>query len=209
MKTEDLLRILAEDTLPRPGARQVLMRWIGPAMAVAFLAMAATLGLRDGLVAALSQPLVGLKMVLPLVLAAAALPLALVLARPGATGQGRWLLIAPALAALAAAYAWIVTPEGARMMAFTGKSIGICLISIPLLSLPILAAVMRALRHGAVTAPGRAGAVAGLAAGGLATAIYAMHCIEDSPMFYATWYSLGILAAAGIGAALGPRFLRW
>jgi hypothetical protein len=95
------------------------------------------------------------------------------------------------------------------MMAFTGKTITACLLSIPLLALPILGALLLALRHGAVLAPIRAGAVAGLAAGGLATAVYALHCIEDSPLFYATWYSLGILIVAALGALLGSRLLRW
>jgi hypothetical protein len=209
MKTEDLLKVLAEDTLPRPGAGQILARWIGPSLVVAFLALIATLGLREGLFDALVQPLVGLKLVLPLVLAAAALPLALQLARPGARPRSHWLWIAPLVALLAAGYAWVITPDGARMMAFTGKTIAGCLVSIPLLSLPILGVMLLALRQGAVVAPVRAGAVAGLAAGGLGAAIYALHCIEDSPMFYATWYSLGIVIVATLGAALGPRLLRW
>ena len=32
---------------------------------------------------------------------------------------------------------------------------------------------------------------------------------EVSAIFVLTWYSLGILLAAGIGALLGPRLLRW
>lgn len=209
MKTEDLLNMLTHDTLSDPGAGQVLARWIGPALALAVVALLATLGLRDGLLDALARPLVGLKLVLPLVLAGGALPLALEFARPGAKPRSHWLWIVPVVALLAAAYAWVITPEGARMMAFTGKTITACLLSIPLLALPILGALLLALRHGAVLAPIRAGAVAGLAAGGLATAVYALHCIEDSPLFYATWYSLGILIVAALGALLGSRLLRW
>jgi hypothetical protein len=30
-----------------------------------------------------------------------------------------------------------------------------------------------------------------------------------SAIFVLTWYSLGIVLAAGFGALVGPRFLRW
>ena len=41
--------------------------------------------------------------------------------------------------------------------------------------------------RGGTTAPALAGLVAGLAGSGLAAAIYAVHCTEDSPLFYVTW----------------------
>ena len=40
-------------------------------------------------------------------------------------------------------------------------------------------------------------------------ALYAIHCTEDSPLFYAVWYGLAILVATAIGAALGRFLLRW
>jgi hypothetical protein len=51
--------------------------------------------------------------------------------------------------------------------------------------------------------------VGGLAAGGLAAAIYALFCDQDSPLFVATWYVLGVLIVTAIGAAIGSRLLRW
>jgi hypothetical protein len=51
--------------------------------------------------------------------------------------------------------------------------------------------------------------VAGLIAGGLAAALYATHCTDDSPLFVATWYSIAIGAVAVLGALLGRRLLRW
>jgi hypothetical protein len=54
-----------------------------------------------------------------------------------------------------------------------------------------------------------AGAVAGLAAGAFAATVYCLHCQEVSALFVLTWYSLGILLAASVGALLGPRLLRW
>ena len=53
------------------------------------------------------------------------------------------------------------------------------------------------------------GRLAGLASGGLATAIYALHCTEDNPLFFVTWYGLAILLMAGVGALCGRWVLRW
>ena len=44
------------------------------------------------------------------------------------------------------------------------------------------------------TRPRASGALAGLLAGAIAAAIYALHCTETSPLFYAIWYGLAILA---------------
>jgi hypothetical protein len=54
-----------------------------------------------------------------------------------------------------------------------------------------------------------AGAAAGLTAGGLAAAIYSLHCPESAAPFVAIWYTLGILLPAAVGAVAGPRLLRW
>ena len=66
-----------------------------------------------------------------------------------------------------------------------------------------------ALRHGAPTRPVLAGAVAGLAAGGLAAAFSAAHCTDESPLFVATWYTIAIAMLAALGAMLAPRVARW
>ncbi|MFM8989141.1 MAG: NrsF family protein [Alphaproteobacteria bacterium] len=38
---------------------------------------------------------------------------------------------------------------------------------------------------------------------------YALHCPEAALAFVATWYTAGIALAGALGAALGPRVLRW
>jgi hypothetical protein len=53
------------------------------------------------------------------------------------------------------------------------------------------------------------GAVIGLGAGAAAATVYCLHCPEASATFVLSWYSLGIGFAATIGAAIGPRLLRW
>jgi len=78
-----------------------------------------------------------------------------------------------------------------------------------ILSLPALAGALWALRGLAPTRPRAAGLAAGLLAGGLGAFGYALSCTELSPAFVAIWYSLGIALAGALGAALGPRILRW
>jgi hypothetical protein len=68
---------------------------------------------------------------------------------------------------------------------------------------------MLALRHGAPTKPGLAGAIAGLAASGIATTFYAANCTDDSPLFVIVWYPLAIGLVALIGFLGGLRFLKW
>ena len=89
------------------------------------------------------------------------------------------------------------------------SSIDICGRAIVALSVPMLAGLLIALRRGAPVHPTRCGALAGLAAGAFAATIYSLFCTEDSPLFYAVWYSLAIGAVAGLGALLGRMQLRW
>ena len=77
------------------------------------------------------------------------------------------------------------------------------------MSLPFLAATLWALRRGASTRPGLSGALAGLLSGAAAATVYAVHCTEDSPLFWSFWYVLAILFATALGALLGARVLRW
>jgi hypothetical protein len=66
-----------------------------------------------------------------------------------------------------------------------------------------------ALRRGAPARPALAGAVAGIAAAGIAATFYVTHCQNDSPLFLAAWYLLATAIVAGIGAIIGSRLLRW
>ena len=53
------------------------------------------------------------------------------------------------------------------------------------------------------------GALAGFAAGALATLVYTLHCPESGAPFVAVWYRLGMLIPTTAGALLGPRILHW
>jgi hypothetical protein len=54
-----------------------------------------------------------------------------------------------------------------------------------------------------------AGAMAGALAGSLGAVLYAAHCVDDSPLFVATWYGIAIALVTAVGALLGHRLLRW
>ncbi|NUB45795.1 DUF1109 family protein [Fertoebacter nigrum] len=213
MTTEALIATLAADAPTGPGLRLRLWRWLLPGLPVAGLAMigalALSLGLRDGLWAVLASPVLG-KALLPLAIAAAALLAALRLSRPLAPAPGSTL---PALLALLVVALLAVTlaqtPPSGWLAAATGPSIPVCLLTIPLLALLPMAVLLAALRQGASLDPARTGRMAGLAAGGLAAAVYALHCPEDSPLFFVIWYGLGVVIAGEIGRRAGARALRW
>ncbi len=209
MKTDDLIRILAEDTVAETAPARRLWPLLLPAVALSLVAVLLTLGPRPDLPGALISFVPAMRHVLSLSLFALALMAALRLARP----EGRPVLWPLALVAAAAlglvAWAWATTPPEARMMALTGKSSNICLFAIPVLSALPTAALFAALRGGATTAPRLAGALIGLAGGGAGAAVYAVHCTEVSPLFYVTWYALAILVVTAVSALAGPRILRW
>jgi len=54
-----------------------------------------------------------------------------------------------------------------------------------------------------------AGFAAGLLAGAIGAAGYALSCTEESTAFIAVWYSAGIVLTGLLGGALGGRLLRW
>ena len=100
-------------------------------------------------------------------------------------------------------------PRDTWMPRLVGRNSLVCLASVPLLAAPVLVAVLRVLQRGAPLRPALTGAVAGLLAGGLGAALYAAHCVDDSPLFVATWYTLAIALVAAAGALAGHRLLRW
>jgi len=77
------------------------------------------------------------------------------------------------------------------------------------MSLPLLAAALIALRHGAPTRPALAGAIAGLLSAGIAATFYASHCTDDSPLFVVTWYTIATALVTAVGALAGSRVLRF
>lgn len=211
MRTDDLIRALAADPAVRSATvarRFAILSGLGLIGAACLFVV--LLRPRADLSTMLATPRVAFKFVVTLVLAGAAGILALRQSRPeGKPGLRPALVPALALLAVAAAAELVVSPPDTWRRLLVGSNALACLGLIPLLSVPLLSAALAALRHGAPARPAYSGAVAGLFAGGLGAALYAMHCVDDSPLFVAAWYGLGIAAVAAVGAALGATTLRW
>jgi hypothetical protein len=212
MDTNELVRSLAADH----GTR---VRPIGWGLAIALtlaLPFTATmfmmrLGMRPDFMTATHNPFFVLKFVVTLALAFTSVALAARLVRPGADiAKAAWLLVIPLLLLGGGIAADMMLPESSPwMMRMRGSNSMVCLSAIPMLSLPLLVAALIGLRRGAATHPMLTGAVAGLVAGGIAATFYASHCIDDSPLFVATWYVVAIAFVALVGAVVGRRVLRF
>ena len=213
MDNEQIIASLTRDL--RPVARGALWRrlygyaatgWVGSALLFLLL-----LGPQPHLGEEFATLAPYLKLALSLAFGFAGWRLVRVSAIPGRPVAAP-LIGAAAIAVLAAVAAigwWVVDAQGRTSALVLGSSWSTCSPSILLLSIPLLAALLAAMRRFAPTRLRLAGFAAGLCAGGAAAAIYALYCSEYSPAFIAIWYSLGILAASVVGAVIGPRALRW
>jgi hypothetical protein len=212
METDQLIRSLAADNAHRA-------RPVGLVLSLALLAAApvslamflAELGVRPDVMTAMRNPFFNLKFAVTLALAISAIAVSLHLSRPEASLRGwAWLLLIPAGLLAAGIGGEMMMPQRMPMMTrLVGNNSRVCLMAIPLLSLPLLAAALIGLRHGAPSRPAVAGAMAGLLSAGLAATMYAAHCADDSPLFVATWYTLATALVAAIGAVAGPKVLRY
>lgn len=212
MKTEDLIGALVADlTATRTPFRRIFAGAIALGTVIAIGAFLLFIGLRPDIGQALESLRFLLKFAVTLSLLAAAIGLLSRLAVPGVS-TGRWalaLLAAPALLATAVVAELVALPVAAWRASLVGTNARLCLALIPFLAIGPLACLLLALRRGAPSEPGLAGAVAGLVAGGVAATLYASHCTDDSPLFVAAWYSLAIAIVSVAGYAIGSRCLRW
>jgi hypothetical protein len=212
LNTDDFIRLLASD---RAGSAMS----IGTRLAVAILAGFSisavlfwiTLGPRPDIAAAVMTPRFVAKIVESLALAGAATVLAVRMLHPGLTLRAGVILlaIAPVLLAIAVAIELAVVPPAHWQPRLVGSNSLVCMTAIPLLALAPFTLALWAARHGAPARPSLAGATIGLLAGGLAAALYAMQCTDDSPLFVAVWYDLAIAVITAMGALAGRRVLRW
>ncbi len=170
----------------------------------------AGLGVRPDIMTAMHNPLFDLKFVVTMALAISAITISLHLSRPEATLRGwAWLLLIPVGLLVGGIASEMMLPQRLPMMTrLVGSNSRVCLTAIPLMSLPLLAAALIGLRHGAPTRPAVAGAIAGLLSAGLAATLYAAHCTDDSPLFVASWYTTATALVTAIGALAGSRVLR-
>jgi hypothetical protein len=213
MDTEQLIQSLSRDV---PRVRPHAVGW---RLAVGILAgavvtaalMAGGLGINPQLHAALHGFSFWMKWTYTVSLGIAAITATARLARPtGRSLRPLWMLAAPVLLLIGIGIGELArTPARDWLAMWLGESWKICPWLVLTLSVPIFIGLLWSFRKLAPTRLRAAGATAGLAAGAWAATIYCLHCPEVSAIFVLTWYTLGILLAAGLGAVVGPRLMRW
>lgn len=213
MKTDELIAMLASDAgpvAPRVWQQRYALA-LGAGVLGALLLMVLLLGVRPDIADAVWLPMFWVKLVFPAVLAAVTLLAAVRLSRPGMTlGRLGSALAAPVLAIwLLAGLALLgAAPEDHGMLIW-GETWVACLVNVPLLSVPAFIGLLWVMKTLAPVRPALAGAAAGLLAGAVSAAVYALHCPELAAPFIGIWYTLGMLIPAAIGALVGARLLRW
>lgn len=212
MKTEDLIQALAVDGVHPPArlSRRLLAGLLAGA-ALAVVLFFATLHTRPDIVAAIRSPGFVYKLITALSLAATGGALLPQAARPLPVlhSRRRLLLVAPALLAVGVAIELCVQPAGLWLPRLMGHNAVHCLSLIPFLAAAPAGCLLIALQSGAPAQPAFAGAIAGLIAGGLGAALYALTCPDDSPLFVATWYTIAIALVTTLSACSARRLLRW
>src|SRR3982074_1946179 len=170
METDQIIRTLAADNAHRA-------RPVGFVLALALLAAApvsaamffAELGVRPDVMTAMRNPFFDLKFAVTLALAISAIAVSLHLSRPEASLRGfGWMLLVPAGLLVAGISGEMMMPQRLPMMTrLMGRNSMVCVTAVPAMSLPLLAAALFGLRHGAPTRPAVARALAGLGSGGV------------------------------------------
>jgi hypothetical protein len=213
MKTDDMISLLAANVAPADSG--VFARRFGWALLLggfgAVGLMALVFGIRPDIHLMLVTPLFWAKMAFPTGVAAAALFMAVRLARPGMpVGHGWKLVAAPAVAVwIAAAVVLVQAPGQERLSMLLGATWRTCPFNIALLSIPAFIAIFWAMKGLAPTRLHAAGAISGLLASSIATIAYCLHCPEMGVAFWAVWYLAGMVIPALLGALFGPKLLRW
>ena len=211
MNTDDFISALTQDSKVRWPFGRTLAVATASGVALAGIAFFLSIGFRPDIAQALDTGRFLLKFLVTLTLATMATGLISRIARPGVPA-GRWswaLLAAPILLGGAVVAELLVMPESTWMTRLVGSNARHCLTLIPFLAAAPLACLLIALRQGAPTRPGVAGAIAGLAASGVAATFYAANCPDDSPLFVATWYPIAMAIVVLVGYLAGSRFLKW
>lgn len=213
MNTDALIQSLSQTIKPvsrRAVARRIALGIVAGGIITVIL-IATGLGIRPDLDIAMRGYSFWVKWTYTLSLSIGALFMVGRLARPDVVGlRWLWLLLIPiGLLAAIGAMEMAHVPPGEWLAMWLGHSWKKCPWLVLTLAAPIFAGLLWSFRKLAPTRLRMAGAAAGLAAGSCAATLYCLHCPEVSAIFVLTWYTLGIGLAAGVGALLGPRALRW
>ncbi len=213
MNHSQLIELLSTDVPRVP--RHALGRRVGFGIVAGALVtlslVVSVLGVRPDLQVAIHGLPFWIKWTYTIALGSGAVHMVLRLARPNPTSlDGLWPLLLPVLLLAGVGAGELSrTPSDQWLALWFGGSWMICPWLVLTLAVPIFAGLLWSFRKLAPTRLRAAGATAGLAAGAWSAMLYCLHCPEASALFVLTWYSLGIVLAAGVGALLGPRWLRW
>lgn len=204
---EDLVLNLSVRRRETPATALILLS--GAAAVVGVLLL---FGLRLNFVFDLARLQFLFKVAYATALACAVIWLALRSGRPGVT-------LKPALALLAAVLAVGVMvsvgdlatmAKNDRVTALFGETWRVCARNIATLAIFPAPILVYTLRRMAPTDLRVTGAAVGASAGAVAASAYGLlFCPELSPAFVVTWYTLGVVVAAAIGAASAGRMLSW
>lgn len=213
MKTDELVEALSRHVEPVDfkvvGRRIALAAFAGLAVAVAAILFG--FGSRPDLWTFGAWTFLMVKVAFAAATAVAAIGSLIKLSRPGSRPKRGMLdVILPFLIIVTLALISLGSaPVSHWDRMVTGLALLECLLSIPIIAIVPFALTMWAVRQAAPTDLRRAGAFAGLVAGGISAVAYALHCTDDSLPFVALWYGGTIVVCTLAGAALGPRLLRW
>ena len=211
MKTENLIEALVVDR--GKSGKPLRSALIGALVLGGLVSLAVfliDLGVRADIMQALATWRFDLKVGMVLAALGVAFSLCIAWSRPLTPGHpGRRLLALAALALVAVAIELASLPSASWVPRLVGSNALICLVAIPTLALAPLVAVLMALRATAPASPALAGAAAGLLAAAAGAALYAFHCVDDSPLFVVSWYVTAAIPVVAVGAVAGHRLLRW
>lgn len=213
MDTEALITALAHDVKPVPRhaiERRLALGILAGGIGTITL-LAATIGFNPALGAVVRHHGFWVKWGYALSLGVLALGLVRALGRPdGSLPRWAWLFALPVLALAGLGVAEMArVPPGQWLAMWLGESWMVCPWLVLAMALPVFVGLLWSFRRMAPTRLRLAGAAAGLASGAIGAMLYCLHCPEMAAIFVLTWYTLGILLTAGVGALVGPRLLRW
>jgi hypothetical protein len=211
MKTEHLIDMLARGVEPaaRPRWAQRLALTLLAGLAISVVLVVVGFGVRADIGAA-RMPIM-MKAMFSAAAAAAMLPLAVRLMRPGRPLGWRVgaILVFIGVCALATWVALMGEAPERRLDAWLGGGFPWCLVLVPLLAAPSAALLVWLMRAFAPTKLTLTGAAIGALSGGIGAMAYSMYCPIDSVAFVTTWYVVAIALCAALGAIIGSRLLRW
>jgi hypothetical protein len=216
MKTDELIGLLGASFASEPAKSPNLLRrialWAAAGAAGVLCLALLALGVRSDLGEGRALTFLLAKLAFAFAVGGLALRYLGRIARPGGERRVNLGIVALPFAAVMvlAAFSLASAPPAHWGTMLTGHMWLECLVSIPVIAVVPFATLTWAVRKfGAPTDLVRAGALVGLASGGVSAMGYAIHCMDDTVPFVAVWYGGTIALCTLTGALLGPRLMRW